>query len=35
MDELGKFSPEARPFLIGKLKGTINQIEKVITRLEE
>ena len=35
MDELGKFSPEARPFLIGKLKSTVKQIQKVIDRLEE
>jgi ParB-like chromosome segregation protein Spo0J len=34
MDELGKFSPEARPFLVGKLKSTVRQIEKVIERLE-
>jgi len=35
MDELGKFSPEARPFLIGKLKGQIKDIENVIERLSE
>lgn len=34
MDELGKFSPEARPFLVGKLKSTIKQIQKTIDRLE-
>ncbi len=34
MDDLGKFSPEARPFIIGKLKSTVKQIEKVIDQLE-
>ncbi len=35
MDDLGKFSPEARPFIVGKLKAQTRLIEQVIDHLEE
>jgi len=34
MDELGKFSPEARPFLAGKLKSLVKKYQKAIEHLE-
>lgn len=34
MDEIGKFAPEARPFIARKLRQLVNDYEKLIERLE-
>ena len=35
MDEIGKFSPEARPFIARKLRQLVKDYSKLIEQLEE